>query len=327
MGNKMVFLNAGFQFPILLTVAHYGCTWLVIKSMLRLGVYSPAPSQLLTSSGTRRAVFLLISSWSFYNIMSNLSLSKNSVGIYQMVKLLMAPGAVVWDAALYGKHPTLRQAFLLCLAVCGVSLCTVSSFDTGELTSSGLAAAFAAVFLAIVQKGLTSHVIQHSEDKLSPLQLLDSCMPWMCSITVFCAILLEDLAAASRQLQASTCMAIALSSVLGTLANVSSTWVLGLTSPLAHILLGQLKTIAILLGGFIFFDEEPTLRTFLGAVAALTGMTMYAWTKLPRENREMHEGNQACEVDDEETAICKEEPPEIKNIWSVGSPKGSGCRG
>ena len=216
----------------------------------------------------------------------------------------MAPGAVVWDAALYGKRPTVFQGFLLGLAVFGVSLCTVSSFDAGDLTLSGLLVAFAAVCLAIFQKGLTTHVVQHAEEKLSPLQLLDSCMPWLGLITLLSAICLEDLVTASGKLQSKTCIAILLSSICGTLANVSSTWVLGLTSPLAHILLGQLKTIIILLGGVLFFDEEPSLRTFVGAATALTGMTLYAWTKLPKEEpTSLRDQAPEDAEDDEEAAI------------------------
>ena len=158
MSNKMVFVTTGFRFPIILTVFHYACTWFVIKSMSRFGLYSPQ-----RANGARRAVILLIISWSFYNIMSNLSLSQNSVGIYQMIKLLMAPGAVLWDFLLYRKRPTVWQAVLLCLAIFGVYSCTVSSLDSGDLTLSGLLVAFLAVFLAIFQKGLTSHVIQHTE--------------------------------------------------------------------------------------------------------------------------------------------------------------------
>lgn len=74
MSNKMVFVSTGFRFPILLTVAHYGSTWIMIKAMSKLGIYSPAQAQLWSSkdAGAGRAVCLLIISWSFYNIMSNL---------------------------------------------------------------------------------------------------------------------------------------------------------------------------------------------------------------------------------------------------------------
>lgn len=312
MSNKMVFVSTGFRFPILLTVAHYGSTWIMIKAMSKLGIYSPAQAQPWSSkdAGAGRAVCLLIISWSFYNIMSNLSLSQNSVGIYQMIKLLMAPGAVAWDAALYGKMPTCFQAILLSIAAFGILLCTVSSLDSGELTLPGLFVAFAAVFLAVFQKGLTSHVIQYTEVTLSPLQLLDSCMPWMGAITVISAVALEDVTAASQQIEGRHCMAIALSSVCGTLANVSSTWVLGLTSPLAHILLGQLKTICILLGGFIFFDKEPTVRTVFGALIALTAITTYAWLKIPKEENISRERKTNEDAWDEEAAMLgkKSEP-------------------
>lgn len=112
MSNKMVFVTTGFSFPILLTVCHYVCTWLVIKAMSRLGVYSPAQAQLLSSkgSGARRSVILLIITWSFYNIMSNLSLSQNSVGIYQMIKLLMAPAQSSGISCSTGRSRRLGKA-------------------------------------------------------------------------------------------------------------------------------------------------------------------------------------------------------------------------
>ena len=304
MSNKMVFVSTGFRFPILLTVAHYGSTWIMIKAMSRLGIYSPAQAKLSKGTGAGGyAVGLLIISWSFYNIMSNLSLSQNSVGIYQMIKLLMAPGAVAWDAALYGKIPTCFQATLLSVATCGILLCTVSSLDSGDLTIPGLVVAFTAVFLAVFQKGLTSHVIQYTEVKLSPLQLVDSCMPWMGTITILSAVALEDVVSAGRQIEGRHCLAIMLSSICGTLANVSSTWVLGLTSPLAHILLGQLKTICILLGGVLFFDKEPTFRTVFGALLALTAITTYASLKIPKEEQAAREHKTSEDTWDEEAAM------------------------
>ena len=209
-----------------------------------LGLYSPAKS-----SERQQGVVLLIFAWSFYNIMSNMSLSQNSVGIYQMMKLLMAPGAVLWDALVYKKRPSLYQALLLLCAVLGISVCTASGLDQGDLHLQGLAIALVSVLLAIFQKGLTSHVTQHSSDTLSPLQLLEQCMPWMSSITILGVLCLEDVAQAVNQLleqPVQLSSVVLMSSAASTLANISATWVLTLSSPLAHVLLGQLKTVCIL---------------------------------------------------------------------------------
>ena len=110
-----------------------------------------------------------------------------------------------WSSCL-GCNPLWKEnqlAFRQCcyaLQLLEFALCTISGLDSGDLTIPGLGVAFAAVFLAVFQKGLTTHVIQHSEVKLSPLQLLDSCMPWMGAITVISAVALEDVSAASQQI-------------------------------------------------------------------------------------------------------------------------------
>ena len=158
---------------------------------------------------------------------------------------------------------------------------------------------------AFLQKTFGFMLCVFEEVKLSPLQLLHSCMPWMGAITVLSAIALEDWQVAFQQIQMRHCMAIGISSLCGMLANVSSTWVLGLTSPLAHILLGQLKTILILLGGYLFFDKEPTGRSLFGAVLALSSITLYAWSKIPKEEG-VRVSPEKDEVDEELGMVGKE---------------------
>mmetsp|Transcript_56941 Transcript_56941/g.133577 ORF Transcript_56941/g.133577 Transcript_56941/m.133577 type:complete len:333 (+) Transcript_56941:47-1045(+) len=308
LSNKSVFTHAQFHYPVALTICHYVFTWLTVRLLARFGVYERMSLQLLSPAKAdtpAKAIICLIVVWSLYNIASNASLSQNSVGMYQMVKLLMTPFAVLWDFAMYGRKPTAWQAILLTMAVFGISQCTVSGIQNGEVTRFGLAVALLSTLFAVVQKGLTTHVVQYTSVKLSPLQLLEFAMPWMGLITVVSAIVLEDVTGVlTYQPNSVRSLAILLSSVCGMLANVSSTWVLGLTSPIAHILLGQLKTVTVLLGGFLFFDARPSLRTLLGAFCTLLAITMYALSKTFKSDKEAtSSASNRVDCDDEEAAL------------------------
>lgn len=47
------------------------------------------------------------------------------------------------------------------------------------------------------------------------------------------------------------------------------------TSATSHVILGQFKTCVILLGGYLLFGSDPGLASIVGAVLALSGMSVY----------------------------------------------------
>uniref|UniRef100_K3XYP6 Sugar phosphate transporter domain-containing protein n=1 Tax=Setaria italica TaxID=4555 RepID=K3XYP6_SETIT len=52
---------------------------------------------------------------------------------------------------------------------------------------------------------------------------------------------------------------------------------LGATSALAHVVLGQFKTIVIMLSGYLVFNSDPGFTSLCGAVIALAGMSVYTY--------------------------------------------------
>merc|ERR1711968_82411 len=57
--------------------------------------------------------------------------------------------------------------------------------------------------------------------------------------------------------------------------NVSNYLVLGKTSPLTYQVLGHLKTILILVLGFLFFNKTVDMRNVLGIIIAMAGVIAY----------------------------------------------------
>lgn len=57
--------------------------------------------------------------------------------------------------------------------------------------------------------------------------------------------------------------------------NISNYLVIGKTSPLTYQVLGHLKTILILILGFLFFNKQLDYRNVIGIVVAMVGVIAY----------------------------------------------------
>lgn len=56
------------------------------------------------------------------------------------------------------------------------------------------------------------------------------------------------------------------------------------TSALSHVVLGQFKTIVIMLTGYLVFRSDPGVTSICGAVVALGGMSFYTYLGLKKES-------------------------------------------
>lgn len=64
---------------------------------------------------------------------------------------------------------------------------------------------------------------------------------------------------------------ILLSCIVAILVNLSAFMCLGRFSPVSYQVMGQMKTIFILTGGFLFFSEELSMKQMLGITFAVVG--------------------------------------------------------
>ena len=77
--NKAVFKAASFTYPTTLTALHYGFNYVVVLGLLAHGTFKARA----VAADERWLVLLTTAVWAAHNGLSNLSLSKNSVGLYQ----------------------------------------------------------------------------------------------------------------------------------------------------------------------------------------------------------------------------------------------------
>lgn len=171
-----------FPFPAALTTLHYAVAAIAIEFVHVAGGFEKRPVPLTQ----RHNFYLLVCCWSACNALSNVSLDRNSVGFYQLVKILVTPSLVAFDFVVYGRRTTLLQGVALVLACLGVG---VASVDDVQVNAYGALIACSAVITAAAQKVLNMHVQQVGG--LSALQVLSNALPAMTLLSLAYVPLLD----------------------------------------------------------------------------------------------------------------------------------------
>ena len=268
LANKLAFTSAAFPFPTVLTALHYLTNWMLL---LLLAILSPSTS---SSGSFDRQLVATTGVWALHNALSNLSLSRNSVGLYQISKILVTPLIVMIEFALYSKLPPPQLAIPLIGACAGVALATVSdvTFD-----ARGALAACASACASATLKVLQQDVLQRRG--WSSLELMRRTWGPQLLLLLLCMPLFD--AHLDRlieyELTYSRAATLLLSCAAGFALNVSSLVAIKLTSAVAIVLLSQGKTVATMLGGYLFFDANPAPVSLLGAATAIVSIGAYSY--------------------------------------------------
>ncbi|KAG2605909.1 nucleotide-sugar uncharacterized transporter 2-like isoform X1 [Panicum virgatum] len=269
MANKMVMGTVGFNFPVALSLIHYLFAWAlmaVLKALYLLPIAPPSKSTPFSS------LFALGAVMSFSTGLANISLKHNSVGFYQMAKIAVTPTIVVAEFILFRKKVSLQKVVTLVVVSFGVAIATVTDL---EFNFFGACVALAWIIPSAVNKILWSNLQQIGN--WTALALMWKTTP----ITIFFFIVLMPLldppGLLSFNWDFKNSSAIIISALFGFLLQWSGALALGATSALAHVVLGQFKTIVIMLSGYLVFNSDPGFTSLCGAIIALAGMSVYTY--------------------------------------------------
>ena len=271
--NKSLFTNHGFMFPVTLISWHMSFTTitLFVASKLRVFEYKSMP--------LRTAVhFSLLDCLAMGS--QNLSLRFNSVSFYQLCKLLVAPGIVIMEYAYFGKElPSRRVSIALAVLLVGIGLASVTDVKLNLIgTCFGLA--------ATITTGVTSILCNSHQSTygLSSSQLLANVSP-LEAVILLCLGPLWDFsivratAYTDYQWTSEAFIAVLSSCILAVFVNGATFYLIGKTSPLSYQMMGHLKTVLTLGGGFILFDADVNRRSVLGVALAFAGCLWYTYLK------------------------------------------------
>ncbi|KAA3485694.1 UDP-galactose transporter 2-like [Gossypium australe] len=185
----------------------------------------------------------------------NLSLMLNSVGFYQISKLSMISVVCFLEWLLNGKHYSSKVKMAVVVVVIGVGVCTVTDV---KINAHGFLCACVAVLSTSLQQILQSKL-------------------YLLLLGPFVDYFLTGKLLASYKISSAAFFFIVLSCSLAVFCNISQYLCIGRFSAVSFQVLGHMKTVCVLILGWMLFDSELTLKNILGMSIAVNGMIIYSW--------------------------------------------------
>ncbi|KAK4280152.1 hypothetical protein QN277_011812 [Acacia crassicarpa] len=266
--NKALMANYGFSFATTLTGLHFVTTTLMTAILTWLGYIQPSHlpiSELLK--------FVLFANFSIVGM--NVSLMWNSVGFYQIAKLSMIPVSCLLEVVLDKMRYSRDTKLSIGLVLVGVGVCTVTDVS---VNAKGFIAAFIAVWSTSLQQYYV-HFLQRKYS-LSSFNLLGHTAPGQAGSLLllgpFLDYWLTDERVDRYNYNIGSLLFIFLSCSIAVGTNLSQFICIGRFTAVSFQVLGHMKTILVLILGFILFGKDGlNVQVVLGMIIAVAGMVWY----------------------------------------------------
>ncbi|XP_059624415.1 UDP-rhamnose/UDP-galactose transporter 6-like [Cornus florida] len=268
MVNKALMATYGFSFATTLTGLHFATTTLMTVVLRWLGYIQPSHLPL-----TELLKFVLFANFSIVGM--NVSLMWNSVGFYQIAKLSMIPVSCVLEVVLDKMRYSRDTKLSITLVLLGVAVCTVTDVS---VNAKGFIAALVAVWSTSLQQYYV-HMLQRKYS-LGSFNLLGHTAPIQAASLLLLGPFLDYWLTNKRvdayeySFVSVLLMVISCTIAIGT--NLSQFICIGRFTAVSFQVLGHMKTVLVLILGFIFFGKEGlNLQLVLGMIIAIAGMIWY----------------------------------------------------
>ena len=279
LGMKVVMSEYHCRYVLFLSSSHFLATTLYTRISAHYGKFQPKRDipvrerWLLAALGTASIACM------------NFNLQFNSVGFYQMTKLLCIPWMIVAQRYFQAKFVTLEILVALTAILFGVGLVTVTDV---QVNTTGFI--FGVLAVATTAQFQLWQGSKQTQFQLSAIQILDAVMPYQLAVCFTAAVILEsgfffELGTNSKPTEWGPGLTffILLTCVMAVAVNYLTYALIGKTSAVTYQVVGHFKTILTLLGGYVLFShaaqqEQSLGRQFLnvaGIVVALLGMMVY----------------------------------------------------
>lgn len=295
--NKALMATYGFSFATTLTGMHFATTTLMTAVLRWLGYIQTSHLPFLDL-----LKFVLFANFSIVGM--NVSLMWNSVGFYQIAKLSMIPVSclleVVLDKIRYSRDTKLS----ISLVLLGVAVCTVTDVSVN-------AKGFIAAFIAVWSTALQQYYVHYLQRKysLSSFNLLGHTAPAQAATLLIVGPFLDYWLTAKRidhysfTFPSVVFLIISCTIAIGT--NLSQFICIGRFTAVSFQVLGHMKTILVLMLGFLLFGKEGlNLQVVIGMIIAVMGMVWYgnASSKPGGKERRSHSMSKTGQQKDSESS-------------------------
>ncbi|KAG2433591.1 hypothetical protein HYH02_012522 [Chlamydomonas schloesseri] len=219
-------------------------------------------------------VFAVIASVSIASL--NLSLLVNSVGFYQISKLLIIPFVCLVEYVWFARTFTAPMVLSILVVVVGVAIVTVT-----DVSVNGLGLVIAAI--SVVTSGLQQIMCGAIQRRLglTSNQLLSNTAPvqglMLLTVGPFVDKLLTKQWIGSYDFNVPALNCLFWSCAVAVLVNISQFMCLGRFSAVTFQVLGHTKTVLVLICGWLYLGDVITNRKLAGMVLAVVGMALYGY--------------------------------------------------
>ncbi|KAM3289785.1 UDP-rhamnose/UDP-galactose transporter 6 [Capsicum chacoense] len=266
--NKALMANYGFFFATTLTGMHFVTTTLMTIVLRWLGYiqasHLPLPDLLK---------FVLFANFSIVGM--NISLMWNSVGFYQIAKLSMIPVSCLLEVAFDKIRYSRDTKLSIVVVLLGVAVCTVTDVS---VNTKGFIAAFVAVWSTALQQYYV-HYLQRKYS-LNSFNLLGHTAPVQAGSLLIFGPLVDYWLTNKRidkfAFNFPALVFIILSCTIAVGTNLSQFICIGRFTAVSFQVIGHMKTILVLILGFLFFGKEGlNIQVVVGMIIAVFGMIWY----------------------------------------------------
>lgn len=226
------------------------------------------------------AIFTVTANTSIVTL--NLSLMLNSVGFYQIAKLLIIPFVCLVEKFWLGRVFTSSVITSVIIVILGVAVVTVT--DVG---AEGNPLGVAVAGLSVVSSGMQQIFCRtmQQQHRLSANELLSNTAPvqgWtLLALGPFLDKYVSGLWVNHYEWSTPAIAVLSLSCACAIFVNLSQFACLGRFSAVSFQVLGHSKTVCVLLGGWAFLGDKVAPKQLLGMALAVFGMVLYGFSTLP----------------------------------------------
>eukprot|EP00758_Cryptobia_borreli_P002258 Tbor_TRINITY_DN2898_c0_g1::TRINITY_DN2898_c0_g1_i1::g.23149::m.23149/K15285/SLC35E3; solute carrier family 35, member E3 len=266
--NKIVFQYQKFNYGTLLTLIHFVFTFVGLECCRRAGMF-----EMKMVPFTK--VLPLCASFCGFVVLTNISLVYNTVGFYQVMKVLTTPLLVIIQTLFYNERFSTQIKMSLFVTCIGVVITTATD---SQKNFTGTCVAVSALLVTCMYQIWVG--TKQRELECSGFQLLYWQAPISAVMLIPIVPLFDDM---EKLLQnppdSTTYVAIIISSVLAFVVNLSIFLVIGKTSPVTYNVLGHFKLTVLMTLGFIVFGAPLDAKNIAGIITTLIGVFWYTHIK------------------------------------------------
>jgi len=203
-------------------------------------------------------------------VLGNLSLTYNSVGFYQLAKIMTTPCVALFQFLFFRRTTSTLTTVSLAAVCIGVALTNTGDIGTTSLGVVIATTAFTVTALYQVWIGM-----KMEDFKVSSPQLLMNQAPIAVVMLAF-LVPLFDTAPDLTKISSDTTIALILSGLAAASLNLSQFLIIGRMSALTYGVSSNCKTLIILAYGWISTGRPMTFKDISGIILALGGATLYS---------------------------------------------------